>query len=144
MDDGVDGLREIDDHRTAAPPEDVEGGEVAVHQVRLEHPPDLRLKLAPDPARGVDVQTDVREPRSCALAVADEGHAIPTGGPFDGRRDADARRVAAHHGIPFVPDPACVQMFLAEAGSLLHRAVLVACPLAPDAGVEVIVPEGAL
>jgi len=115
-----------------------------VHEVGLEHPPDLRLKVAPDLPRGREVQVEVGEPGSRVRAIADEGHAITIVGSLDGGRDGDAGRVEAHEHLPLVSHPSRLDRLLAEPTALADGSILTAGSPAPDAGVEVVVPEGAL
>src|SRR5438552_3659923 len=59
MHDGVDRLREIDDDRALAPPQDVEGREIPVHKLGFEDQANLALQLSPDPSCGPQVEIDI-------------------------------------------------------------------------------------
>src|SRR3979409_1929748 len=76
MRDDLDGLREIDEDRALAPPQDVERGEVTVDAVDRDKQRELVEQLVPHAQRDRRREVDLRETRRRALGVADEGHEI--------------------------------------------------------------------
>src|SRR2546427_9604123 len=107
-----------------------------MHEVSLEHLPDLRLKLAPDLPRRHEVQIDVGKPRSRALAITDEGHAVAVWRSLDRRRDGDISRVEAHERLPLVSHPSRLDRLLAEPTALADGSAFTAGDPAPNAGGE--------
>src|SRR6266850_3041815 len=126
------------------PPENVESGEVAVHKLGIQDPLDIALELSPDPSRGHHVEIDVGEPRSRLVAVADERHAVAVLDPLDGRRHRDTGEMQLSERDPLVRHPSGLEVLLAEPRSLLDRAALMTTPLAPHAGVEIVVAKATL
>ena len=144
MHDCVDRLREIDDHRRLAPPQDIEGRQVAVHKLGVQGPPDLPLQLPPDPPRGPDIEIDIREARRRAITVTNERHAISGLDPLDRRRHCHAGRVQPLERGPLVRLPPRLEVLLAETCPLLYRTVFVTRAFAPDTSVEIVVAKAAL
>src|SRR5438874_5175006 len=131
MHDGVDRLREIDDDRALAPPQDVEGREIPVHKLGFEDQANLALQLSPDPSCGPQVEIDIGEPGGRSVAVADERHAVAVLDPLDGWRHRHAGVVQPLERLPFVRLPPRLKVLLTEARSLLYGSTLVPAPPRP-------------
>src|SRR5436190_14605871 len=86
---GIDGLGKVDDHGALVPPEDVEGREVAVHELGIQDPAYIALQLAPDPPRGRDIEVDVGEPGRSLVTIANERHPVAILDALDRRRHRD-------------------------------------------------------
>src|SRR4030088_1112956 len=108
MRDDLDGLREIDEDRALAPPQDVERGEVTVDAVDRDNQRELVEQLVPHAQRDRRREVDLRETRRRALGVADEGHEITVVQALDRRRYRHAGAMEEHEPGPLLPEPARV------------------------------------
>src|SRR5438874_13151017 len=114
-----------------------------MHEVGIQHRPDLDLDVAPHLTRGGKIEMDLREPRRGLLSVADERHAIPVIDLLHRRGDGHAGSVQADERPPFVSDPAVRERLLAESRPLAAGAALPPAAPPPYAGRESAVAERA-
>src|SRR2546425_13378251 len=124
MGDDLDGLREVDEDRALAPPQDVERREVAVDAVDRNEHRKLLDQLVPHPLCDRRGEVDLRETRRRALAVADERHQVAIVQHLDRWWNGHAGFVETYQAVPLIRDPAGLGSFMAQPRVLLHRAAL--------------------